>query len=160
MGQEPQRSAFLNASVLVRHPCHDCKDSTPEQRGDQHNRRPGDCHQRTGFGVVKDFLGGEHGKFVVGGDTSSRHVKFLRSKTVDVCLRIRTGARLFPGRGPWGRLATPSTDRPVQFLKQAKRSCGDQFSSVFITAACSETLTRMAEENDTDQKTPVCGSFC
>ena len=60
MGQELQRSVFLSASMLMRHPCHNRKNPAPDERRDQHNGRPRSSHERTGFGIVQDFFGGEH----------------------------------------------------------------------------------------------------
>ena len=87
----------LDSSLLMRHPCHDCEDTTPEEGRGDHNRCPGHGNQMTGPRFLNNLFGGEHRELIVGGNSSSRHGQFLRSKAVKKRVRTQTGAEEFPG---------------------------------------------------------------
>ena len=74
--------------------------------------------------------------------------------------KIQTGARLFPeGTGTVGTVISSISWQAGLVSEIAERLCGVQFSSAFITAECSETLTHIAAEYDTDQKAPCADRF-
>lgn len=91
------RGVEHGAVELIRHPCHDCEHTRPEEGRGDHNQAPGHSNLMTGPRFLNHLFGGEHRELVVGGNSASRQGQFLMLKAVRNRVRTQTGAKSVSG---------------------------------------------------------------